>query len=173
VTLGIGWDETVDLWSVGCILAELWTGALLFSTHDEVEHLALMERVLGTLPQKMLHAATMRKADKNIRHGALRWPERARDRHSEEYVRSQPRLRDVLSGESGDDAERGFEPLPWTPQLGHFYDLVRGLLEFHPHHRMPAADALHHSFVKPAAGGGGERVTPAARYSTSSSRDRE
>ena len=29
---------------MGCILAELWTGGVLFSTHDEVEHLALMER---------------------------------------------------------------------------------------------------------------------------------
>ena len=36
VTLGIGWAEPVDLWSMGCILAELWTGNVLFSTHDEV-----------------------------------------------------------------------------------------------------------------------------------------
>ena len=26
----------IDCWSMGCILAELWTGSLLFSTHDEV-----------------------------------------------------------------------------------------------------------------------------------------
>ena len=27
VTLGAGWDSSVDLWSMGCILAELWTGS--------------------------------------------------------------------------------------------------------------------------------------------------
>ena len=36
VTLGLEWGHPVDLWSMGCILAELWTGSLLFSTHDEV-----------------------------------------------------------------------------------------------------------------------------------------
>ena len=29
------WDHNIDLWSMGCILAELWTGSVLFSTHDE------------------------------------------------------------------------------------------------------------------------------------------
>ena len=36
VTLGLEWGHPVDMWSMGCILAELWTGGLLFSTHDEV-----------------------------------------------------------------------------------------------------------------------------------------
>ena len=35
VTLGLGWSHAVDVWSMGCILAELWTGELLFRTHDE------------------------------------------------------------------------------------------------------------------------------------------
>ena len=77
VTLGLEWSAAVDLWSMGCILAELWTGHLLFSTHDEAEHLALMERSLGALPRAMLRAATCKRADRNFRHGYLRWPERA------------------------------------------------------------------------------------------------
>ncbi|KAL3906311.1 MAG: hypothetical protein SGPRY_010598, partial [Prymnesium sp.] len=94
VTLGLGWTHTIDLWSMGCIIAELWTGTVLFSTHDEVEHLALMERLLGTLPNHMIRAATMKRAEKTFRHGALRWPERAMDYQSEQFVRMQPRLRD-------------------------------------------------------------------------------
>ena len=69
VTLGMDWDHNIDLWSMGCILAELWTGSVLFSTHDELEHLALMERILGTLPRRMIRANTMRRADKTFRHG--------------------------------------------------------------------------------------------------------
>lgn len=103
VTLGIGWGHAVDLWSMGCILTELWTGELLFQTHDEVEHLALMERLLGALPPHMLRAAAAasHRMDRNLRHGTLRWPERAYDRRSETHVRSQRRLRDVLLGADG------------------------------------------------------------------------
>lgn len=103
VTLGIGWGHPVDMWSMGCILTELWTGELLFQTHDEVEHLALMERLLGALPPHMLRAAasTSHRMDRNLRHGTLRWPERAYDRRSEAHVRSQRRLRDVLLGADG------------------------------------------------------------------------
>ena len=98
VTLGIGWGREVDLWSLGCIFAELWTGELLFQTHDEIEHLALMERMQGTLPRHMLRRVTTRRLDRAVRHGALRWPEHALDRESEAHVRAQPRLRDVIIG---------------------------------------------------------------------------
>ena len=47
-----------DLWSVGCILAELYTGDLLFPTHHDLEHLAMMERVLSRrLPTAMCDRA--------------------------------------------------------------------------------------------------------------------
>ena len=36
-------DTKSDMWSIGCILVELYSGSLLFPTHDEVEHLAMIE----------------------------------------------------------------------------------------------------------------------------------
>ncbi|KAL2573264.1 hypothetical protein AAZV13_17G115300 [Glycine max] len=54
VILGLGWSYPCDIWSVGCILVELCTGGALFQTHENLEHLAMMERVLGPLPQPML-----------------------------------------------------------------------------------------------------------------------
>jgi dual-specificity kinase/CDC-like kinase len=53
VILGVGWSMPSDLWSIGCILAELYQGELLFATHDNIEHLALIERVIGPFPRKM------------------------------------------------------------------------------------------------------------------------
>jgi len=147
VTLGLGWDQNVDLWSVGCILVELWTGTVLFSTHDEVEHLALMERILGTLPRRLLRNAVFRRSEKTFRHGCLKWPDRAMDRHSEDFVRSQPRLREIIGGECAEDEERNFEPLRWTEEMGHFYDFIWRLLEYLPEHRMSAEAALRHPFL--------------------------
>lgn len=44
------WDEKSDIWSVACILIELYTGELLFPTHDNEEHLVLIEKMCGPLP---------------------------------------------------------------------------------------------------------------------------
>merc|ERR1719410_2802653 len=54
VLLSMGWDERSDLWSIGCILMELYSGDQLFETHEELEHLALISRVIGPLPEAML-----------------------------------------------------------------------------------------------------------------------
>lgn len=57
VILSVGWSMPSDLWSIGCILAELYQGELLFATHDNIEHLALIERVIGLFPRRMLKRA--------------------------------------------------------------------------------------------------------------------
>jgi hypothetical protein len=57
-----------------------------------VEHLALMERSLGTLPRQLLRRARGSRIERNFRHGMLRWPERALDKDSEEHVRAHHRV---------------------------------------------------------------------------------
>jgi dual-specificity kinase/CDC-like kinase len=57
VILGTGWSMPSDMWSAGCILAELYRGELLFATHDNLEHLALFERMIGPFPRRMLKKA--------------------------------------------------------------------------------------------------------------------
>ena len=56
VILGLGWTYPADLWSAGCILVELATGDALFQTHENLEHLAMMESVLGPMPEGTLEA---------------------------------------------------------------------------------------------------------------------
>ena len=36
--------------SIGCIMFELYLGFTLFQTHDNREHLAMMEKILGPFP---------------------------------------------------------------------------------------------------------------------------
>ncbi|OWB57269.1 hypothetical protein B5S28_g3204 [[Candida] boidinii] len=47
IILGIGWSFPCDMWSIGCILVELVTGDALFKTHDNLQHLAMIEKVTG------------------------------------------------------------------------------------------------------------------------------
>ena len=44
VMLGLEWSYPSDLWSVGCIVMELYRGRLLFQTHENMEHFALIEK---------------------------------------------------------------------------------------------------------------------------------
>ncbi|QPG77294.1 hypothetical protein FOA43_004702 [Brettanomyces nanus] len=48
IVLGSGWSYACDIWSVGCILVELLTGDALFRTHENVQHLAMMQKVIGS-----------------------------------------------------------------------------------------------------------------------------
>lgn len=47
---GLGWSFPCDMYSIGCILVEFYTGEALFQTHDNLEHLAMMEVVRGKMP---------------------------------------------------------------------------------------------------------------------------
>ena len=51
------WNEISDLWSIGCILLELYTGELFFPTHHNYEHLAMMQKAFGTFPRWMAHSS--------------------------------------------------------------------------------------------------------------------
>ena len=48
IILGLGWSFPCDIWSIGCILVEFFTGDALFQTHENLEHLAMMENVVGS-----------------------------------------------------------------------------------------------------------------------------
>ncbi len=54
VILELGWSTPSDIWSLGCLLAELLTGNLLFGTHESLEHLTMMEHCVGPFPFRMV-----------------------------------------------------------------------------------------------------------------------
>eukprot|EP00252_Welwitschia_mirabilis_P021610 TRINITY_DN5584_c0_g1_i6.p1 TRINITY_DN5584_c0_g1~~TRINITY_DN5584_c0_g1_i6.p1 ORF type:complete len:393 (-),score=43.28 TRINITY_DN5584_c0_g1_i6:159-1337(-) len=135
VILGLGWTYPCDIWSVGCILVELCSGEALFQTHENLEHLAMMERVLGPLPQHMIKNADQR-FGKYFKWGKrLNWPEGAASRESIRSVQKLSSLKSIVMKH----ADRS---------VSVFTNLLEGLLKFEPTERLTAQEALNHVFFK-------------------------
>mmetsp|Transcript_13617 Transcript_13617/g.30973 ORF Transcript_13617/g.30973 Transcript_13617/m.30973 type:complete len:657 (+) Transcript_13617:75-2045(+) len=56
VMLGLPYTEKVDLWSFGCILAELWTGYVLFQNDSVQSLLARILGIIGDFPYHLMAA---------------------------------------------------------------------------------------------------------------------
>lgn len=54
VILGLPYNESIDVWSLGCIVAELWTGNVLFSNTSIQTMLAKIIGICGDIPEQML-----------------------------------------------------------------------------------------------------------------------
>ncbi|XP_062339115.1 dual specificity tyrosine-phosphorylation-regulated kinase 4-like isoform X2 [Osmerus eperlanus] len=61
VILGHPYSMAIDMWSLGCILVELYTGFPLFPGESEVEQIACMLEVLGMPPHGFLQTATRKR----------------------------------------------------------------------------------------------------------------
>jgi len=143
VVLGLGWSYPCDIWSLGCILVELVTGEALFKMHDNLEHLAMMEKVLGRVPSRMVakilssssHSGAPEYFDAET--GDLAWPERCKLTDSVQAVSELKDLRQLVE-EKGDASI--------MPHVDDLVDLIRGLLLFDPERRMTASQGLQHKF---------------------------
>jgi len=134
VVLELGWDERSDIWSLGCILMELYSGELLFGTHENTEHLALMERIISPLPEKMLRSAKSSVKEKYLKEQSpnrweLDWPDKASSSSSARRVSSEkPLIEHVMK--------------PHTALV----KLVKQMLAQDPSQRLSATEALKHKF---------------------------
>lgn len=61
VILGMSYGLPIDMWSVGCILAELLTGFPLFPGEDEHEQLGCIMEVFGPPERRLLEGCTRAK----------------------------------------------------------------------------------------------------------------
>jgi len=134
VLLSCGWNEVSDQWSIACILMELYSGNQLFATHEELEHLALMERIIGPLPTSLTDRASKSLIDKWFKRDSrgfrLAWPENSSSPSSERHVASQRRLqKQVPSIHAG------------------LTDFCSDMLELDPRKRKSAAAMLNHPFL--------------------------
>lgn len=125
VVLHLGWSEKADLWSLGCILWELYSGNMLFETHNSAEHLAMMERILEPFPESMLSRVSGKTKTRFVAEVTedqhrLQWPKNAESERSVLKVWKQWPLEDRVPAEHLDFVQflRGLLALePWRREV--------------------------------------------------------
>ncbi|XP_071055758.1 dual specificity protein kinase CLK2 isoform X8 [Onthophagus taurus] len=126
VILELGWAQPCDVWSIGCILFELYLGITLFQTHDNREHLAMMQRILGEIPVRMARKTKT----KYFYRGKLEWDEKSSaGRYVKDNCKPLSRYKQVDSN----DHEQ-------------LFDLIYKMLEYEPSQRITLKEALVHPF---------------------------
>jgi len=158
VMFGLGWSYPSDLWSVGCILAELYTGDLLFKTHEDMEHLALMEKIVGPLPQHMcLAAEKLHRRDENSssshrggehKRSKRRGRSTSRPRVSDWVEKGRIRWPENASGKSSLTKVRRARHIKAQFRNKEYVDLLLKLLQHDPKERISAKEAMRHPFFK-------------------------
>ncbi|PNF14439.1 hypothetical protein B7P43_G01687 [Cryptotermes secundus] len=126
VILELGWSQPCDVWSIGCIIFELYLGITLFQTHDNREHLAMMERILGPIPYRMARKTKT----KYFYHGKLDWDEKS---SAGRYVRENCKPLHRYQNTEDEDHRQ-------------LFDLIARMLEYEPSSRLTLGEALHHPF---------------------------
>lgn len=124
--IAFGWSHyglAIDLWSVGCVMAELYCGKPVFPGRNSIDQLAKIIKVLGTPSESELKA--MGQDEKKFRsHGAS------------SDVQRREGLKEAVGGDVPDVA----------------IDLMLSLLRYDPAERLAASVALAHPYfseIKP------------------------
>jgi dual-specificity kinase len=98
------------MFSIGCILVEFFTGDALFQTHNNLEHLAMMEVVMGKMPQRMTERGRFKKPE-FFRGNKVDFPNSQTEKSSKKFVKSLKSLKVSVTwrrvGATRRDATRG------------------------------------------------------------------
>ncbi|KAF9884497.1 hypothetical protein FE257_001684 [Aspergillus nanangensis] len=143
VILGMSYGMPIDMWSVGCILAELFTGYPIFPGENEQEQLACIMEVFGPPEKHLIEKSTRKK----LFFDSLGKPRLTVSSKGRRRRPSSKELRQVLKCD--DEA---------------FLDFISRCLRWDPARRISPHDAFRHEFIT------GIKMVPRTRtYPTTSS----
>ncbi|KAE8132911.1 hypothetical protein BDV38DRAFT_274716 [Aspergillus pseudotamarii] len=126
VILGMSYGMPIDMWSLGCILAELYTGYPIFPGENEQEQLACIMEVFGPPEKHLIEKSTRKK----LFFDSLGKPRLTVSSKGRRRRPSSKELRQVLKCD--DEA---------------FLDFISRCLRWDPSRRLSPHDALRHEFL--------------------------
>lgn len=126
VILGMSYGMPIDMWSLGCILAELFTGYPIFPGENEQEQLACIMEIFGPPEKHLIEKSTRKK----LFFDSLGKP---RLTVSSKGRRRRPSSKELRQALKCDDEA--------------FLDFITRCLRWDPTRRMAPQDALKHEFI--------------------------
>jgi serine/threonine protein kinase len=132
VLLGTGWGELSDVWSMACVIAELYTGECLYPARTDAEHLTLMERTAQKpMPRRLLESSGANAKSKLLECRGGPWRVKAPSITEKflQRLQTQRPIREIVE-----------------PHHVGFQRLLTSLLELDPEERPSMRVALLHSF---------------------------
>ena len=126
VILGMTYGMPIDMWSLGCILAELLTGYPIFPGENEQEQLACIMEIFGPPDKALIEKATRKK----LFFDSLGKP---RLSVSSKGKRRRPSSKTLQQALKCDDEA--------------FLDFLSGCLRWDPERRVKPDEAIHHEFI--------------------------
>nr|BBC28445.1 serine/threonine-protein kinase PRP4 [Yamagishiella unicocca] len=149
VILGMKYDFAMDMWSVGCVVYELFTGNILFPGRTNNEMVKLMMDVKGPFTKKMLRRCAF--ADK---HFDLDEPNAPFIYMEEDTLTKKPvrRMINVQAAKQNfsqllGPAMRSAKPED-KPQIQLLVDLLEKMMVLEPDKRIDTDAAMRHPFVR-------------------------
>ena len=144
VILGCRYDYKIDMWSLGCILAEIYTGNVLFQNDSIQSMLARIIGICGPIPNWMYEKGKLVN-DFFTKEKLLYMEPNATD-NNESVNQTSPQ-------------ERGKKVHILVPKRSslrkrirtnneQFFNFLSGLLKIDPNDRLSAKEALNHPFIK-------------------------
>lgn len=128
VVLGFKYDQKVDIWSLGCILAELWTGQVLFANKSIQTMLAKIIGLCGEFPKDMME------------NGEFTPKFFTKDNHLFEKNRKNGKITFLIPKKTTLESR-----LKTTDKL--FVDFIRQCLQIDPRKRATVNELLQHPWI--------------------------
>ncbi|XP_062402752.1 dual specificity tyrosine-phosphorylation-regulated kinase 4 [Sardina pilchardus] len=139
VILGHPYSMAIDMWSLGCILAELYTGYPLFPGESEMEQIACIAEVVGMPPDYFIQTASRRRVFFDSK-GNLKNVTNSKGKEHH------PNSKDLASVLRTDDT--------------FFLDFLKGCLKWDPSKRMTPDEAMQHEWIQECFHQTGMKIHP-------------
>jgi serine/threonine protein kinase len=151
VLLGAKYSHPIDMWSFGCIVAELYLGLPIFPGNSEYDQMRRIIEILGVPDDGLLETARFRTKYFKQENGKYVFKSQE-EYEKEQQVRVDPPKKYFVLKKL-DDLEAYFYKSPYRENKDNkarfevLLDFLRNVLKFNPKERITPSQAMQHPFI--------------------------